>query len=155
MLKGENRKHLSGEELQMFPSKMKNFTAHKSAFELTSLLTLLLFLPQQSEQREQQRLALQRLPLPLPHLPLPLPRLLLLLLGAAPADARPPLFGLLPRLRLHLSGRFPVQVAVTHAPGHPTGSNEAHFHMSVFSGLLQRSRDAAGLLGDRMRVGME
>lgn len=77
---------------------------------------------QQSEQREQQRLSLQRLSLSLPHLTFPIPRLLfLLLLGAPPADAGPPLLRLLPRLRLHLSGRLPVQVALADASGELSG----------------------------------
>lgn len=70
--------------------------------------------PQQPEQRQQQRLAVQRLPLPFPQLALPLPQL-----QPGPAGARAALQRVLPRLRLHIAGRLPVQVAIPHAAGGP------------------------------------
>lgn len=114
---------------------MNDFRPSQVSFFLT-FICLLPSDPQQPEQREQQRLALQRLTLSLPDLPLPLSRLLLLLLlGAAPADTCPPLFNLLTRLWLHLSGCLPVQIPFTDAPRDPAGNKSRGSVLLVIGSL--------------------
>lgn len=93
--------------------------------------------PQQPEQRQQQRLAVQRLPLPFPQLALPLPQL-----QPGPAGARAALQRVLPRLRLHIPGRLPVQVAIPHAAGGPQPGKGA------CPGCRSRRRPGAQPAGD-------
>lgn len=120
---------------EILKQKISEWLQSFSGF-LLSDISLLPSGPQQPEQREQQRLSLQRLTLSLPDLPLPLSRLLLLfLLSAAPADTCPPLFNLLTRLWLHLSGCLPVQIPFTDAPRDPAGNKSRGSVLLVIDSL--------------------
>ena len=101
--------------------------------------------PQQPEQCQQQRLEVQRLPrlpLALAQLPLPLPRL-----QPGPAGTCAAVQRVLSRLRIHLPGRFPVQVAIPHAARGPQpgkgalGARSSHHKtwvLTTLSGWNQR-----------------
>lgn len=70
--------------------------------------------PQQPEQCEQQRLPVQRLALPLPQLSLPRPQL-----QPGPAGTCAAVQRVLPRLRIHVPGRLPVQIPIPNAARGP------------------------------------